>query len=240
MSGQSRLAVTTEDASDYYYGLELPFSLVRTNTVGPLNFQLLYSKHLADGSSEEACVLQSSVKQWGSFDAWSVALVAPPMGDVKAPDIAQCVHSHTSQQAHVLAKDSWMAHGSRAPNGPRWCGCYVDDFSQIAVTDDRLPDPFSTACVTDSEAADQAHENLLGAYRTAHIERKVAKATKDEPTATVWGALLDGPSKRASTAPDKRRILVLATLEACRMTRLPPRLIQVLLRSSFLGIGNIT
>eukprot|EP00971_Amphidinium_carterae_P111797 2214222-Amphidinium_carterae.1 len=44
----------------------------------------------------------------------------------------------------------------------------------------------------------------------------------------VWGAYLDGDKRRVSTTPDKRRALVLATLETCKMGKVPPRLIQTL------------
>eukprot|EP00971_Amphidinium_carterae_P339228 6476890-Amphidinium_carterae.2 len=44
LSGTSEISITTEDAADYYYGLALPFSLVRTNVVG----SLLYSQYLSD------------------------------------------------------------------------------------------------------------------------------------------------------------------------------------------------
>eukprot|EP00971_Amphidinium_carterae_P226535 4493376-Amphidinium_carterae.1 len=64
------------------------------------------------------------------------------MGDIKAPDLAQCVHSHIAEQAEVLTPMTWMTHSQPAPRSPTWCGCYVDDFAEVTVTDPRVPPPF--------------------------------------------------------------------------------------------------
>eukprot|EP00971_Amphidinium_carterae_P023264 458972-Amphidinium_carterae.1 len=49
MTRTSRLAISTEDAADYYYHLKLPLAAVRTNCVGPL----LSSEDLAEGSASQ-------------------------------------------------------------------------------------------------------------------------------------------------------------------------------------------
>eukprot|EP00971_Amphidinium_carterae_P110173 2182412-Amphidinium_carterae.1 len=69
---------------------------------------------------------------------------------------------------------------------------------------------------------------MLAAYASAGIERKKAKATKDEPDGVVWGAHLRGSCRRVESPAEKRHLLISATLEACRMSAVPPRLIQVL------------
>eukprot|EP00971_Amphidinium_carterae_P339070 6476678-Amphidinium_carterae.1 len=206
MCKSSRLALTTEDAADYYYHLRLPLAAYRTNCVGPL----LDSRVLEEGSPELQKVLAEARSQWGDHDVWSVCLVAPPMGDQKAPDIAQCVHMHLGWQAGALSEATCMSHGYRAPPGPIWIGAYVDDYAQVAVLDDRLPAPWSSGEV--SKAADERHQKMLAAYRNACIERKVAKATKDEESGTIWGATLDSKSRTVSADQTKRRLLVMATL----------------------------
>eukprot|EP00971_Amphidinium_carterae_P312664 6214342-Amphidinium_carterae.1 len=155
-----------------------------------------------------------AVIEWGEQPAWCVALLAPPMGDIKAPDIAQCVHSHLAVQAEVLTLATWMVHGSVCPSGPTWSGCYVDDYGQISVLDSRVTGQFNATKVAAEASA--THGRLLCAYESAQIERKVAKATLDEEKAVVWGAHLDGPQRRVESVPHKRRLLVLATLEASR------------------------
>eukprot|EP00971_Amphidinium_carterae_P339227 6476890-Amphidinium_carterae.1 len=148
------------------------------------------------------------------------------MGDVKAPDLAQCVHSHIAEQKGVLTHATWMSHGHPAPRGHTWCGCYIDDYAQVTVSDPRLGHPFTVSDTLASSAS--THDCMLQAYRGACIERKVAKATKDEPVGSVWGACIDGPRKRVSTCPEKRKVLILATLECCRLGHVPPRLVQIL------------
>eukprot|EP00971_Amphidinium_carterae_P195244 3874301-Amphidinium_carterae.1 len=171
-------------------------------------------------------MLAEAEAKWGHHDVWSTCLVAPPMGDSKAPDVAQCVHSHLGWQAECLTESTAMAHGHEAPKGPLWIGCYVDDYAQVAVLDDALPSAW--AAKTIQGQADIHHGRMLGAYERARIERKVAKATKDEPSGLVWGAYLDGPSRVVSADPRKRRILVLATLEVCKAHLVAPLVLHVI------------
>eukprot|EP00971_Amphidinium_carterae_P165812 3286630-Amphidinium_carterae.1 len=148
------------------------------------------------------------------------------MGDQKAPDIAQCVHMHLGWEAGALCESTCMSHGYPAPPGPVWIGAYVDDYAQVAVLDDRLPGPWSSVEV--SKQADERHQKMLGAYESARIERKVAKATKDQESGTIWGAALDSQSRTVSADPTKRRLLVLATLAVCEAQLVAPAVVQVL------------
>eukprot|EP00971_Amphidinium_carterae_P051824 1020373-Amphidinium_carterae.1 len=88
-----------------------------------------------------------------------------------------------------------------------------------------MPPRFCPERIKDASAT---HQKLLQAYVRAEIERKTAKATKDQDQATLWGAHLDGRFRRVHASVEKRRLLVLATLETCCMHRVPPRLVQVL------------
>eukprot|EP00971_Amphidinium_carterae_P179105 3552694-Amphidinium_carterae.1 len=155
MTRTSRLAISTEDAADYYYHLKLPLAAVRTNCVGPL----LDAESLRHGSAAQKLALQEAEQVWGPHDRWSVCLVAPPMGDKKAPDVAQCVHCHLGWQSGCLTHATCMSHGFPSPRGPLWIGCYVDDFAQVAVLDQRLPAPWSEQQV--HAMADKHHQKML-------------------------------------------------------------------------------
>eukprot|EP00971_Amphidinium_carterae_P064471 1277065-Amphidinium_carterae.1 len=222
MSKAATLALTTEDAADYYYHLKLPPAAVRTNCVGPL----LASDQLAEGTDDERALLQRATQEWGHHDQWSLCLVAPPMGDQKAPDIAQLVHCHIGWEAQCLTSRTCMSHGHPAPSGPVWMGCYVDDFAQVAVVDSELPEPWGEIAVRAD--AEEKHSKMLGAYARANIERKEAKATKNESKGLVWGALLDGAQRTVSADPRKRRALVHATVAVCEAKWVAPAVIQTL------------
>eukprot|EP00971_Amphidinium_carterae_P039279 772177-Amphidinium_carterae.3 len=222
VSRSASLSITTEDAADYYYHLKLPMAAIRTNCVGPL----LRSEVLEGGTEEHVAALQRAQSEFGPCECWSVCLVAPPMGDQKAPDIAQCVHTHLGWESGCLTPATCMSHGYKAPSGAL-VGCYVDDYAQVAALDQRMPSPYSADEVADQ--AEESHSRMLGAYRQAAIETKKAKATKDEKSATIWGASLDGSRRVVSANPQKRKLLVLATLAVCRENLVAPALVQILI-----------
>eukprot|EP00971_Amphidinium_carterae_P326003 6456602-Amphidinium_carterae.1 len=54
--------------------------------------------------------LDRARQRFGSLPVWSIHLAAPPMGDVKAPDIAQCVHSHIMLRFGGVLPWNWLRY----------------------------------------------------------------------------------------------------------------------------------
>eukprot|EP00971_Amphidinium_carterae_P345602 6486647-Amphidinium_carterae.1 len=208
----------TEDAADYYYNLALPESLCIGNAVGPL----------VDGSKLVGCAswVKEACDRFGFHELWSVHLTAPPMGDVKAPDIAQCVHAFVCLQYGGLLPWSWLRYHQPCSGDALWSGCYVDDYALISLQEHR-----ARGCMHASHTAFRAKAIMSGVhkgYTTTGITRKVAKATSDEVGGTMWGAHLDGKEHSVSTPVEKRQLLVMATLWLCRAKWVSHRDVQVI------------
>eukprot|EP00971_Amphidinium_carterae_P063669 1259933-Amphidinium_carterae.1 len=139
MSESSVIQLTMEDAENYYYHMLLPRSLQRTNAVGPMVPTDVLPPHLP--------ALLSAQSEFGCLERWSLHMTAPPMGDVKSPDIAQAVHTHVALTSGGVRRSSWMRHGHQAPTDAVWAGTYVDDFGQVAMLDPRLPAPLDDESV---------------------------------------------------------------------------------------------
>ena len=214
---QSSLMITGEDASDYYYHLRLPEAIVKTNAVGPV----ILHEALAD-----SLALQVAVQEYGPRKLWSLHAVAPPMGDIKSPDIAQLVHSHVALEHAAIRPEEWLRYGHPVPLGPIWAGCYVDDFGQVTVIEPRLQGALDPHHVC--TRSKHAHDALLQAYQVTGIQRKDEKAIKKAPEAAVWGASLSSSSHLVQSSPMKRRLLVWTTLSLIRSSRAKPAHVQML------------
>eukprot|EP00971_Amphidinium_carterae_P312617 6213652-Amphidinium_carterae.2 len=194
-----------EDAENYYYHMLLPRTLQRTNAIGPLVPTAALPPDLP--------ALVSAQSEFGPMELWSLHMIAPPMGDVKSPDIAQAVHSHVALWSGGMNRGSWMRHGHEAPTQPLWAGTYVDDFGQVALLDPRLPHPLDQASVRCQ--AKTSHDGLLSGYRTVGIVRKPEKSVVEKTEGTMWGASLSSATRIVQSSVEKRRLVLRATMAVC-------------------------
>eukprot|EP00971_Amphidinium_carterae_P332387 6466527-Amphidinium_carterae.1 len=209
----------TEDAADYYYNLALPETLCLGNAVGPL----ISSDDLV-GCSDQ---LQAARRRFGDHAYWSIHLAAPPMGDIKAPDIAQCVHAYVALRFGGLLPWNWLRYHHPCSGDALWAGCYVDDYGLIALLDSR-----ARGCMAAASTSCRAQGTIKAmrhGYAVTGITRKVSKATENECGGTLWGACLDNDDHSVSTPANKRQLLVMATLWLCRAKFVDHRDVQVLL-----------
>eukprot|EP00971_Amphidinium_carterae_P191014 3790806-Amphidinium_carterae.3 len=193
LSSSSRLHITMEDAENYYYHMLLPKTLQRTNAVGPL----------VDASAlpPELPALLTAQAEFGVRSRWSLHMIAPPMGDIKSPDIAQAVHTHVALECGGMSRASWMRHGQAAPTDAIWSGTYVDDFGQAAVLDHRLPPPLDASSTL--TRAQHEHSALLSGYSKVGIVRKPEKSVAEKDEGSMWGAVLSTTRKSVQCSPEK-------------------------------------
>eukprot|EP00971_Amphidinium_carterae_P203742 4043333-Amphidinium_carterae.1 len=197
----------------------LPRTLQCTNAIGPL----LPSSALPP----ELPALKAAQSEFGFLESWSVHMIAPPMGDVKSPDIAQAVHTHVALECGAMKRTSWMRHGQCAPDDAVWSGTYVDDFGQAAILDRRLPAPFDEDSIV--ARAQCEHDSLLSGYNRVGIIRKSEKSVVKQKEGTMWGASLSSALKTVQSSVEKRHLLVRATLSVCASCRCAAEHMQVLL-----------
>eukprot|EP00971_Amphidinium_carterae_P220047 4368088-Amphidinium_carterae.1 len=236
------MSTSAEDAADYYYNLSLPDVMRETNAVGvPLtNADLTSCVALRKSDEYTACnddqpsdgfvahdVLKQAISRYGHRDRWSLHLTAPPMGDIKAPDIAQCVHSQVALRYGGMRADSWMRYKHPCPGGSIWTGCYVDDYGLVALLHPQARGVVSATC-TRARAA-WSRVQLREGYRKTGITRKAEKAREDEDDGQLWGARLCSQAASVSSPIEKRQLLVLATVHLCRLRRVNVLDVQMLL-----------
>eukprot|EP00971_Amphidinium_carterae_P020897 412216-Amphidinium_carterae.1 len=219
MSSSSRLHITMEDAENYYYHMLLPRTLQRTNAVGPLVSSSALPPDLP--------ALLTAQAEFGPQAEWSLHMIAPPMGDIKSPDIAQAVHTHVALVSKGMARASWMRHGHAAPTDAIWSGTYVDDFGQAAVLDPRMPPSLDASSTL--MRAQREHSSLLSGYSKVGIVRKPEKSVAEKEEGSMWGAVLSTSQKNVQCSPEKRRMLVRATLAACGASRCTVEHVRILL-----------
>eukprot|EP00971_Amphidinium_carterae_P122874 2432217-Amphidinium_carterae.2 len=200
------MLTSAEDAADYYYNLSLPDVMRAATAVGaPLSE--------AEVVSSEA--FKQAVTRYGHHARWRLHLTAPPMGDVKAPDIAQCAHSQVALRCGGLSPQSWMRYKHMSPGGSLWAGCYVDDYGLLALVHEHARGVVSAACTLTRSA--WARQRLHAGYRETGISRKVEKAKENEKCGQLWGAKLDTATASVYSPVEKRQLLVLATIHLCRL-----------------------
>eukprot|EP00971_Amphidinium_carterae_P081776 1617681-Amphidinium_carterae.1 len=68
--------------------------------------------------------LVAAQHEFGALSSWSLHMLAPPMGDIKSPDIAQAVHTFVALESKGMLEQSWMRHGHSAPTDAIWAGTY--------------------------------------------------------------------------------------------------------------------
>eukprot|EP00971_Amphidinium_carterae_P162590 3223250-Amphidinium_carterae.1 len=132
----------------------------------------------------------------------ALALVSPAMGDQKSMEVAQLCHQHILLEHKAITPDSWITYRWPFPSSPICAGCYCDDFGQIAMGADDLPDPEMSVDVIMQSARGRIGRVHEG-YRNSDLIRKEAKARAEEENMTLWGSSISGRDKTVRGALPK-------------------------------------
>eukprot|EP00971_Amphidinium_carterae_P052646 1036141-Amphidinium_carterae.2 len=93
------------------------------------------------------------------------------MGDIKAPEIAQCVHLYVALWYGGIRPWNWLRYHHPCSGDALWAGCYVDDYGRIALLDERARGCTSAANV--ALRAECTIKAMHGGYAATRITRKV-------------------------------------------------------------------
>eukprot|EP00971_Amphidinium_carterae_P314555 6252250-Amphidinium_carterae.2 len=209
----STWSVCSEDVADYYYLMRLPWACQVTNVLGPP----VCAAHVEPGHVKRA------QEKWGPYTSWAAAVVAPAMGDQKAPELAQLAHAHLLQE-HGVFRERHMVYGDGTPRSNIWQSVYIDDYCQLSLMDSRMSGAFGVAEATKAEA-ETLHE-ARSCYSTSGLIRKESKAVTCAQTSEIWGVELNGAEKTVAVSREKRHLLVLATVRVLRRQWVNPDLVQ--------------
>eukprot|EP00971_Amphidinium_carterae_P327123 6458298-Amphidinium_carterae.2 len=151
--------------------------------------------------------LQDACQRRGSHPLWAAVVVAPAMGDQKAPEVAQLAHAHLLSEFKVF-QSKHMVYGEPVPVTNLWqsVGAYAT--------------PEARKCES------QALGNMYKSYSTTGLVRKASKAVTKASTTEVWGVELNDSSKTVGVSAPKRHLLVLATARLVSRRSVNPMLVQ--------------